>query len=62
MPKKFDDYYDRENQVQYTPQTWGCPKCEYQIQVLSAVDVSHKCPKNDKKVTFFNKVKNENCR
>jgi len=53
MPKKFNDYYDHDNKVQYKPQTWECPKCNHQIQVLSAKDVSHKCPKNDKAVVFY---------
>jgi hypothetical protein len=56
MPRKFNDYYDYENKVQYTPQTWKCPKCEYQVQVLSALDICHPCPKNNKKPTFFKKV------
>jgi len=60
MPKKLNDYYDRENQVQYTPQTWKCPKCDHQVEVLHAVDVSHQCQNNDKKVTFFKKVEQSN--
>ena len=56
MPKKFNDYYDHDNKVQLKPQTWECPKCTYQIQVLAAKDVSHKCPKNDHKVTFFKEL------
>jgi transcription initiation factor IIE alpha subunit len=56
MPKKFNDYYDYDNKVQHKPQTWQCPKCEYKIEVLSANDVSHPCPKNDQKVTFFKNI------
>lgn len=56
MPKKFNDYYDYDNKVQYTPQTWECPKCNHRVQVLAANDVSHRCPKNKSKTIFFKKV------
>lgn len=56
MAKKFNDYYDHENQVQYKPQTWQCTKCTYQIEVLSANAISHRCPKNESKDTPFKKI------
>lgn len=56
MPKKYNDYYDHENQVQYKPQIWQCTKCPKEVEVLAATDVSHRCPKNESKVTFFKKV------
>jgi hypothetical protein len=57
MPKKYNDYYDSENKIQRIPETWKCPKCDYEIQVLAANDVSHPCPKNNKKVTFLKQIK-----
>ncbi len=56
MAKKINDYYDHENQVQYKPQTWQCTKCTYQIEVLSANAISHRCPKNESKATPFKKI------
>ena len=56
MAKKFNDYYDHDNKVQYTPQNWRCPKCEKRIEVLSAVEVVHKCPSNQSKMTYFRKI------
>ena len=56
MPKKFNDYYDYENKIQHIPQTWKCPKCDYELQVLSATDATHKCPKNAQKATFLKKI------
>lgn len=60
MPRKFNDFYDAENKVHHTPQTWKCPKCEYTVVCLSALDVSHPCPQKQKKVTFFKKIEEVN--
>jgi hypothetical protein len=56
MPKKLNDYYDRDNQVQYETQTWKCTECDAQVEVLSAVEISHKCPKNKSQITFFERM------
>ena len=56
MPKKYNDYYDHENQVQYDPQTWQCTKCPKQVKVLVAEEVVHKCPSNQAKITPFKKL------
>lgn len=59
VPKKYNDYYDRENQVQHIPQVWKCTKCEKKLEVLSAVEVTHRCPKNKSQVTNFKRVEHE---
>lgn len=56
MPKKFDDYYDHDNKIQRKPQTWKCGKCSNTVVVLSALDVSHRCPSNKNAVTFYKKI------
>ena len=56
MPKKFNDYYDHENKVQLKPQTWQCTLCPKQVEVLSATEISHRCPKNQSKITHFKKI------
>lgn len=56
MAKRHNDYYDHENQVQHAPQIWSCPKCKKEMEVLYAVEVSHRCPKNKSLLTDFKKV------
>lgn len=59
MAKRFNDYYDHENQIQYKPQIWECPKCSHKVEALWAADVSHPCPSNGKKATFYKRVDEE---
>jgi hypothetical protein len=38
---------------------WQCPKCHVKVSETIAVEVAHRCPSNQRKVTSFVLVRKE---